>query len=263
MSPLRSTPTSPGSSHCAPRSSGTPAPGRRSRGRSTTRRPNSLKRTSGTWPPGRPSLAPVQRMPRRVRVGTRAGPELCPCKPLTQAQGAWAVMRTQLAAAEIANKGMVPYAGSNLYASLNPAQPLLDSSGNPGMLISLPRLTRPRRCEPQWPGTTPAHSTTAPPTGGSPRPSPRGTRRPPAPPRPSGPPSAATGCKTKPACGTTSPPRRTPPSAGPSSALGPGPRRHRHRLRLDRHRTLRPRPHLRFNLPATSPRPRLHGAHPD
>jgi hypothetical protein len=64
---------------------------------------------------------------------------------LTQAQGAWAVMRTQLAAAEIANKGMVPYAGSNLYASLNPAQPLLDSSGNPVLMFAPADATTPLR----------------------------------------------------------------------------------------------------------------------
>ena len=64
---------------------------------------------------------------------------------LTQAQGAWAVMRTQLAAAEIANKGMVPYAGSNLYASLNPAQPLLDSSGNPVLMFIPADATTPLR----------------------------------------------------------------------------------------------------------------------
>ena len=64
---------------------------------------------------------------------------------LTQAQGAWAVMRTQLAAAEIANKGIVPYAGSNLYASLNPAQPLLDSSGNPVLMFTPADATTPLR----------------------------------------------------------------------------------------------------------------------
>jgi hypothetical protein len=66
-------------------------------------------------------------------------------RALTQAQGAWAVMRTQLAAAEIANKGMVPYQGSNLYASLNPAQPLLDSSGNPVLMFTPADATAPLR----------------------------------------------------------------------------------------------------------------------
>jgi hypothetical protein len=66
-------------------------------------------------------------------------------RALTQAQGAWAVMRTQLAAAEIANKGMVPYTGSNLYATLNPAQPLLDSSGNPVLMFTPAGATTPLR----------------------------------------------------------------------------------------------------------------------
>lgn len=38
-------------------------------------------------------------------------------------------MRAQLAAAEVANKGFAPYAGTTL--TLFAAQPLLDSSGNP------------------------------------------------------------------------------------------------------------------------------------
>jgi hypothetical protein len=66
-------------------------------------------------------------------------------RALTQAQGAWAVMRTQLAGAKIANKGMVPYQGPNLYASLNPAQPLLDSSGNPVLMFTPADATAPLR----------------------------------------------------------------------------------------------------------------------
>jgi hypothetical protein len=51
-------------------------------------------------------------------------------RALTQAQQAWSVMRTQLAAVEVANKGFVPYAGMPSLA-IFPAQPQLDSSGNP------------------------------------------------------------------------------------------------------------------------------------
>ena len=66
-------------------------------------------------------------------------------RALSQAQGAWAVMRTQLAAAEIANKGFAPYEGSNLYATLNPAQPLLDSSGSPVLMFYPADATTPLR----------------------------------------------------------------------------------------------------------------------
>ncbi|HEX3516079.1 MAG TPA: hypothetical protein VHT26_18975 [Trebonia sp.] len=66
-------------------------------------------------------------------------------RALSQAQGAWAVMRTQLAAAEIANKGFAPYQGPSLYASLNPAQPLLDSSGNPVLMFPPADATTPLR----------------------------------------------------------------------------------------------------------------------
>jgi hypothetical protein len=51
-------------------------------------------------------------------------------RALTQAQQAWSVMRSQLAAAEVANKGFVPYAGLPSLA-IFPAQPQLDSAGNP------------------------------------------------------------------------------------------------------------------------------------
>jgi hypothetical protein len=58
-------------------------------------------------------------------------------RALTQAQQAWSVMRTQLAAVEVANKGFVPYAGTpslTLFAS----QPQLDSSGNPVPMVTPP-----------------------------------------------------------------------------------------------------------------------------
>jgi len=53
-------------------------------------------------------------------------------RALDQAQQAWSVMRTQLAAVEVANKGFVPYAGTPL--TLFAAQPQLDSSGNPVLM---------------------------------------------------------------------------------------------------------------------------------
>jgi hypothetical protein len=56
-------------------------------------------------------------------------------KALNQAQDAWSVMRTQLAAAEVANKGFAPWAGTPSL-SLFPAQPQLDSAGNPVPLVA-------------------------------------------------------------------------------------------------------------------------------
>jgi len=52
---------------------------------------------------------------------------------LTQAQQSWSVMRTQLAAAEVANKGFAPYEGAPL--TLFPGQPMLGSSGNPVLMV--------------------------------------------------------------------------------------------------------------------------------
>jgi hypothetical protein len=67
-------------------------------------------------------------------------------KALTQGQEAWAVMRTQLAAVEVANKGFVPYEGtSSLSQSLFAAQPLLDSSGNPVLMLTPASATTPLR----------------------------------------------------------------------------------------------------------------------
>jgi hypothetical protein len=54
----------------------------------------------------------------------------------TQGQAAWSAMRTQLAAVEVANKGIVPYQGANLAQTLYPAQPLLDSSGHPVLMFA-------------------------------------------------------------------------------------------------------------------------------
>jgi hypothetical protein len=54
-------------------------------------------------------------------------------RALTQAQESWSVMRTHLAAVEVAGKGSVPYEGATL--SLFPAQPQLDSSGNPVLMF--------------------------------------------------------------------------------------------------------------------------------
>jgi hypothetical protein len=56
-------------------------------------------------------------------------------RALNQAQQSWSVMRTQLAAAEVANKGFVPYAGTPSL-SLYTAQPQLDSSGNPVLMVT-------------------------------------------------------------------------------------------------------------------------------
>lgn len=66
-------------------------------------------------------------------------------RALTQAQGAWSVMRTQLAAVEVAGKGFVPYEGANLSQSFFTAQPLLDSSGNPVLMQTPATATPPLR----------------------------------------------------------------------------------------------------------------------
>jgi hypothetical protein len=64
-------------------------------------------------------------------------------RALTQGQEAWSVMRTQLAAAEVANKGFAPFATATL--SLFTAQPLLDSSGNPVPMFTPADATTPLR----------------------------------------------------------------------------------------------------------------------
>lgn len=51
-------------------------------------------------------------------------------RALTQAQRAWSAMRAQLATAAAANEGCPPYAGTPSLTR-SPAQPRLDSSGNP------------------------------------------------------------------------------------------------------------------------------------
>ncbi|HEY6497442.1 MAG TPA: hypothetical protein VIZ43_29540 [Trebonia sp.] len=66
-------------------------------------------------------------------------------RALTQGQEAWSVMRAQLAAAEVANKGFAPYEGATLPLSLYPAQPLLDSSGNPVMMLTPATASTPLR----------------------------------------------------------------------------------------------------------------------
>jgi hypothetical protein len=55
-------------------------------------------------------------------------------RALNQAQQAWPAMRAQLACVEVAGKGFVPYAGAPL--TLFPAQPQLDSSGNPVLMVA-------------------------------------------------------------------------------------------------------------------------------
>jgi hypothetical protein len=55
-------------------------------------------------------------------------------RALSQGQQAWSMMRTQLAAVELANKGFVPYEGAPL--TLLPGLPMLDSSGNPALMIT-------------------------------------------------------------------------------------------------------------------------------
>jgi hypothetical protein len=55
-------------------------------------------------------------------------------RALNQAQQAWPAMRAQLADVEVAGKGFVPYAGAPL--TLFPAQPQLDSSGNPVLMVA-------------------------------------------------------------------------------------------------------------------------------
>jgi hypothetical protein len=64
-------------------------------------------------------------------------------RALTQGQEAWSVMRTQLAAAEVANKGFAPFATTTL--SLFTAQPLLDSAGNPVPMFTPADATTPLR----------------------------------------------------------------------------------------------------------------------
>jgi hypothetical protein len=66
-------------------------------------------------------------------------------RALTQAQDAWAVMRTQLAAAEVANKGFAPFEGMTPSLSLYPTQPLLDSSGNPVLMFAPASASTPLR----------------------------------------------------------------------------------------------------------------------
>jgi hypothetical protein len=58
-------------------------------------------------------------------------------RALNQAQDAWSAMRTQLAAAEVANKGFVPYAGTPSLSVFS-SQPKLDSAGNPVPLFAPP-----------------------------------------------------------------------------------------------------------------------------
>jgi hypothetical protein len=53
---------------------------------------------------------------------------------LSQGQQAWSMMRTQLAAVEVAGKGFVPYESAPL--TLSPGLPMLDSSGNPALMIT-------------------------------------------------------------------------------------------------------------------------------
>jgi hypothetical protein len=64
-------------------------------------------------------------------------------RALTQGQEAWSVMRTQLAAAEVANKGFAPFATMTL--SLFTAQPLLDSAGNPVLMFTPADASTPLR----------------------------------------------------------------------------------------------------------------------
>ncbi len=55
-------------------------------------------------------------------------------RALTRGQEAWSVMRTQLAAVELANNGFAPYEGAEL--TLYPGQPKLDPSGNPVLMVT-------------------------------------------------------------------------------------------------------------------------------
>jgi hypothetical protein len=64
-------------------------------------------------------------------------------RALNQAQGAWSVMRAQLAAAEVANKGFAPYLGGTLTPFA--AQPLLDSSRNPVQMFAPADASTPLR----------------------------------------------------------------------------------------------------------------------
>ncbi|MGH3252951.1 MAG: hypothetical protein ACRDOI_42995 [Trebonia sp.] len=57
-------------------------------------------------------------------------------RALTRGQDAWSVMRTQLATAEVANKGFAPYEGATLSPAIFAAQPVLDSSGNPVLMFT-------------------------------------------------------------------------------------------------------------------------------
>ena len=64
-------------------------------------------------------------------------------RALARGQEAWSVMRTQLAAAEVANKGFAPYATTTL--TLLAAQPLLDSAGNPVLMFTPADASTPLR----------------------------------------------------------------------------------------------------------------------
>jgi hypothetical protein len=64
-------------------------------------------------------------------------------RALTQGQEAWSVMRTQLAAAQVANKGFAPFTGGTL--TLFSAQPLLDSAGNPVQMFAPADASTPLR----------------------------------------------------------------------------------------------------------------------
>ena len=66
-------------------------------------------------------------------------------RALNQAQEAWSVMRTQLAAVEVANKGFALYEGAAPTLSTYAAQPLLDSSGDPVLMFTPPSASTPLR----------------------------------------------------------------------------------------------------------------------